>query len=50
MPFPEYVYLSMSAVEGDPDRPEGYHAYVGSKAPWHEITDNLKQYVGDVPD
>lgn len=49
-PYPETIYLSMSAVEGNPGRPEGYHIYVGSKAPWHEITDNLKQYVGDVPD
>ena len=49
-PYPEFLYLSMSAVEGNPDRPAGYHAYVGSKAPWHEITDDLEQYVGDVPD
>jgi len=38
------LYLSMSTIEGDPPRPEGYHTYVGSKAPWHEITDDLKQY------
>ncbi len=41
------LYLSMSAIDGDPDRPEGYHIYVGSKAPWHEITDGLKQYEED---
>lgn len=49
-PFPAYLYLSMSAIDGDPGRPEGYHAYVGSKAPWHEISDNLRQFEGDVPD
>jgi hypothetical protein len=41
---PETLYLSMSSVEGNPPLPEGYHAYVGSKAPWHEITDDLPQY------
>ena len=38
------VYLCMGAVDGDPPRPEGYHIFVGSKAPWHEITDALKQF------
>jgi len=41
---PEAIYLSMGAIDGDPARPEGYHIYVGSKAPWHEITDDLKQF------
>lgn len=41
---PEYVCLSMSTVAGNPPHPQGYHAYVGSKAPWHDITDNLEQY------
>jgi hypothetical protein len=35
------LYVSMSAIEGDPPRPTGYHIYVGSKAPWHEIADGL---------
>ncbi len=48
--FPEELYLSMSTIEGDPPRPEGYHIYVGSKAPWYEITDGFKQYHEDVPD
>jgi hypothetical protein len=42
--FPDELYLSMSAIEGDPDRPEGYHIFVGSKAPWHEILDDLKKF------
>ena len=41
---PEYLYLSMSTLEGDPPRPTGYHAWVESKAPWHDITDDLPQY------
>lgn len=46
---PEHLYLSMSTLEGDPSRPAGYHAYVGSKAPWHEISDDLPQYDTDPP-
>lgn len=41
---PERLYLSMSAIEGDPPRPIGYHAWVRSKAPWHEIADDLRQF------
>lgn len=41
---PDVLYLSMSIVEGDPPRPNGYHAWVASKAPWHEITDDLQQF------
>ena len=41
---PEEMYVSMSAIEGDPPRPEGYHIFVGSKAPWHEIADKLEQH------
>ena len=48
--YPEELYLSMSAIDGDPERPEGYHIFVGSKAPWHEISDSLKQYHEDSPD
>ncbi len=47
---PEYLYISMSTVEGNPVVPEGYHAYVGSKAPWYEITDGLRQYDAEVPE
>ena len=47
---PEYLYLSMSTLDGDPTRPAGYHAYVGSKAPWHEITDNLPRYDTNPPE
>ena len=47
---PQSLYLSMSTLEGDPPRPAGYHAYVDSKAPWHEITDDLPQYAVDAPE
>ena len=41
---PDALYLSMSAIEGDPSCPPGYHIFVGSKAPWHEIGDGLAQH------
>ena len=42
--------LSMGAIEGDPPLPLGYHIYAGSKAPWHEIVDDLKQYDTEPPE
>lgn len=45
---PEFLYLSMSAVEGEPELPEGYHAWTDSKAYWHEIVDDLEQFEEDV--
>ena len=47
---PDALYISMSAIDGDPPRPEGYHAHVASKAPWYEIADNLEQYDTDPPE
>lgn len=47
---PDALYLSMSTVEGNPPRPAAYHAYVGSKAEWHEITDVLEQFDTLPPD
>lgn len=47
---PDMLYVSMSAIDGDPPRPRGYHIYVGSKAPWHDINDNLEQYEEAPPD
>ena len=41
---PEVLYLCMGTVDGNPPHPPGYHAYVGSKAEWYEITDDLAQY------
>ena len=41
---PETYYVSMSMIDGDPPRPPAYHIFVGSKAPWHEISDDLPQH------
>ena len=42
--YPDDLYLSMGAVNGNPSHPEAYHIFVGSKAPWHKITDASVQY------
>ena len=42
--FPDFLYLCMGGVDGNPSLPEAYHIFVGSKAPWHEITDDSVQY------
>ena len=37
-------WVSLGTVEGDPGvRPEA-HIFVGSKAPWHEIADDLPRF------
>jgi len=41
---PDVLYLAMGTVDGNPDLPRGSHQYVGSKAPWYEITDDLPQH------
>jgi hypothetical protein len=39
----EYVHVAMGSLADDPSiRPAG-HIFVGSKAPWFEITDDLPQ-------
>lgn len=47
---PAMLYLSMSTIDGDPPRPRAYHAFVGSRAPWHAITDDLDQHDMYPPD
>ena len=47
---PHMVYLTMGAVDGDVVCPNGFHQFVGSKAPWFEITDDLPQYDGWPPE
>ncbi len=43
-PEPDMLYITMGTVDGDVDCPDGYHQFVGSKAPWFEISDDLPQY------
>ena len=37
-------WITLGTVEGDPGIRPAAHIFVGSKAPWHEITDDLPQY------
>ena len=43
-PEADMLYITMGTVDGDVDCPIGYHQFVGSKAPWYEISDDLPQY------
>jgi len=47
---PDVLYLSMGSVDGDPECPAGYHQFVGSKAPWYEIADDMPQHDGWPPE
>jgi len=48
--FPDLLYLCLGGVDGNPTLPDAYHIFVGSKAPWHEITDGAVQYDEADPD
>jgi hypothetical protein len=39
----EWVHVAMGSLVDDPTIRPGEHIYVGSKAPWFEITDDLTQ-------
>jgi len=43
-PEPENYGLAMGSLEDDPVVRSACHIFVGWKAPWCEITDNLPQY------
>ena len=43
-PLPEAVWVAVGTFDDDPGmRPEA-HIFVASRAPWHEITDELAQF------
>jgi hypothetical protein len=47
---PNYLYLAMGVIDGNPITPEAYHIFVDSKAPWHTITDGAPQFDKFEPD
>ena len=47
-PAVESVWVMMGALDDDPGVRPALHIFVGSKAPWFEITDDLPQYDGHV--
>ena len=40
----DYVHLAMGSLVDTPSIRPTHHIFVGSKAPWFEITDNLPQF------
>jgi hypothetical protein len=40
----EYVHLALGSLVDDPSIRPTHHIFVGSKAPWFEITDDLPQF------
>jgi hypothetical protein len=40
----KYMHVSLGVLEGTPNRLPDHHIYVGSKASWFEITDELPRY------
>ena len=43
-PDAQVLYLAMGCVDGNPDCPPAYREFVGSKAPWYEIGEDLPQH------
>ena len=43
-PNQKKIYLTPGTVDTKLDCPPGFHEFVGSKAPWFEITDDLPQF------
>ena len=42
----KYVHVPLGALVDPPSIRPSKHIFVGSKAPWHEITDDLPQHDG----
>jgi hypothetical protein len=40
----KYMHVSLGMISDIPSRVPDHHIYVGSKAPWYQITDTLPQY------
>jgi len=40
------LYITLGTVDGALKCPVGFHQFVGSKAPWFEISDDLPQHEG----
>jgi hypothetical protein len=44
-----FVHVAMGTLVDDPTIRATHHIFVGSKAPWFTITDDLPQFEGHVP-
>jgi len=43
-PERDVIYLALGTIDGDPACRPAVHIFVGSKAPWYDITDDLPQF------
>jgi hypothetical protein len=48
-PDGSHYWVPMGALDGDPGARPALHIFVGSKAPWWEIRDDLPQFEESVP-
>lgn len=46
---PEIMFVALGVLDDDPGVRPSSHLYVGSRAPWYEITDGLPQHAERVP-
>ena len=44
VPTRDLIMIPAGSIDGDPGVRPADHIFVGSKAPWHEITDRLPQH------
>jgi hypothetical protein len=45
----EFIHVAMGSLAGNPTVRPSKHIFVGSKAPWFTITDDLPQHEGHAP-
>lgn len=45
----QFFHVTLGTLVDNPRIRPQFHIFVGSKAPWHEITDSLPQYAGFPP-
>ncbi len=48
-PHGSQISIRMGAFDGDPGIRPQFHTFVDDRAPWDEITDDLPQYPGRLP-
>ena len=41
---PDALYIAMGVIDGNPTLPHSYHIFMGSKAPWYDLTNSGEQF------
>lgn len=47
--LPDRAWIAAGSFDDDPEHKPDAHIFATSKAPWHDITDDLPQYEGYAP-